>query len=130
MKRTLSILVMALAVSALAHQGTRQISDAKLKQLKAEYKTTKAAYAKKPKDVATKKKYVDATFALGMGTMYAETLTPHEKYAGALAYFREVLKVEPKHKLAKENYDLIAGIYKKMHMPVPGEKDKGKGEKH
>lgn len=122
MKLASSFLILGLAISAFAQQGTNQISPEKLKKLKAEYTTAKAAFAKKPKDAKIKKKYVDATFAVGMGTMYGDKLTPREKYAGALAYFREVLKVEPKHKGAKENYDMIAKIYRDMGRPVPGEK--------
>ena len=125
MKLASSILIFALAVGAMAQGAPGQVSEAKLKNLTADYKTTKAAFAKKPKDAKVKKKYLDATFALGMGTMYGEKLSPREKYAGALTYFREVLKVEPKHKGAKEQYDLIAGIYKQMGKPVPGEKPAG-----
>ncbi len=126
MKLGSSLLVVALAFGAFAqhkpNKQMEQVSPAKLKKLQAEYKTAKAAYGKKPKDAKVKKSYVDSTFALGMGTMYGENLSPHERYAGALGYFREVLKVEPKHKLAKENYDMIVAIYKQLGRPVPGEK--------
>lgn len=126
MKLGSSILVLALAFGAFAQNRTNkeieQVTPAKLKKLQANYKSAKAAYGKKPKDAKVKKAYVEATFALGMGTMYGENLSPHERYAGALGYFREVLKVEPKHKLAKDNYDMIAEIYRRMGRPVPGEK--------
>lgn len=126
MKLGSSILVVALAFGAFAQNRTNkeieQVTPAKLKKLQANYKSAKAAYGKKPKDAKVKKAYVEATFALGMGTMYGENLSPHERYAGALGYFREVLKVEPKHKLAKDNYDMIAEIYRRMGRPVPGEK--------
>ena len=122
MKLASSILMLALSLVAMAQGTSQTVSAAKLKTLQSEYKAAKDAYAKKPKDAAVKRKYVNSTFALGMGTMYGEGLNPHQKYAGALDYFREVLKVEPKHKLAKENYDMIAKIYKQMGRPVPGEK--------
>ena len=98
-----------------------QVSDEKLKQLEAAYTSAKASYAKKPKDAKVKKSFVDATFAVGMGRMYSN-MPPRQKYSGALDAFREVMKAEPKHKLAKQNYDLIAKIYKDMGRPVPGEK--------
>ena len=126
MKLATSLFAFAFATALFAQGpmsgGGQQVSEAKLKQLTADYKASKAAFAKKPKDAKVKKKYVDSTFAVGMGTMYGEKLSPHQKYAGALDYFREVLKVEPKHKLAKENYDMIVKIYKQMGRPVPGEK--------
>jgi hypothetical protein len=98
-----------------------QVNDAKLKQLETAYTTAKASYAKKPKDAKVKKSFVDAAFAVGMGRMYSN-LPPRQKYSGALDAFREVLKAEPKHKGAKDNYDLIAKIYRDMGRPVPGEK--------
>jgi len=98
-----------------------QVSDEKLKQLEAAYTSAKASYTKKPKDAKVKKGFVDATFAVGMGRMYSN-LPPRQKYSGALDAFREVMKADPKHKLAKQNYDLIAKIYKDMGRPVPGEK--------
>lgn len=98
-----------------------QVSDEKLKQLEAAYTSAKASYAKKPKDAKVKKSFVDATFAVGMGRMYSN-MPPRQKYSGALDAFREVMKAEPKHKLAKQNYDLIAKIYKDMGRPVPGER--------
>ena len=105
-----------------AQSGTQQVSDAKLKQLEASYKSSKAAYDKKPKDTKLMKGYIDATFAVGMGRMYSVSLPPRAKYSTALEAFREVLKVDPKHKGARDNYDMIAKIYKQMGRPVPGEK--------
>jgi tetratricopeptide (TPR) repeat protein len=136
MKIVYSLVIVALAMGAFAQkgastsqktvqqaqQGTQQVSDAKLKQLTKEYNTAKAAYAKKPKDANATKTYVNATYALGLGTMYAENLPPRQKYSGALAYFREVKKVSPRHKGATDNYNMIADIYRKMGKPVPGEK--------
>jgi hypothetical protein len=108
--------------SNAAQGGSQQVSDAKLKQLESGYKSSKASYMKKPKDTKLKKGYVDATFAVGLGRMYSVSLPPRAKYSTALGAFREVLKVDPKHKGARENYDMIAKIYKQMGRPVPGEK--------
>ena len=101
--------------------GAQTISDAKLKQLEAAYKSSKAEFAKKPKDAKVKKNYVDATYLVGMGRMNS-ALPPHQKYTTALEAFREVLKTDPKHKMAKEWRDKIVSIYKQMGRPVPGEK--------
>ncbi len=105
-----------------AQAATQQVSDAKLKLLESAYKSAKADFEKKPKDAKIKKSYVNATFAVGMGRMYSVSLPPRAKYTTALEAFRETLKVDPKHKEAKANYDMIAKIYRDMHRPVPGEK--------
>jgi hypothetical protein len=102
-----------------AKKGPKQIDDKKLKSLEVSYKKAKELFAKKPNDAKAKKSYIDATFAFGMGNMYSETLPPRMKYKTALTYFREVMKVDPKNKPAKEQYDLIASIYKSMGRPVP-----------
>jgi cellulose biosynthesis protein BcsQ len=102
-----------------AAKGPKQVDDKKLKALEVDYKKAKDSFAKKPKDAKMKKAYIDATFAFGMGNMYSETLPPRTKYKTALTYFREVLKTDPKNKPAKEQYDLIASIYKSMGRPVP-----------
>lgn len=106
--------------TAQAQKDTKQVSDAKLKQLEAAYSASKLAFTKKPKDAKAKKSYVDATFAVGMGRMYSESLPPRVKYVKALEAFREVLKTDPKHKGAQENQDMIVKIYKQMGRPVPG----------
>ena len=100
-------------------KGPKQVDDKKLKNLEFSYQKAKELFAKKPKDAKVKKSYIDATFAFGMGNMYSETLPPRMKYKTALTYFREVMKVDPKNKPAKEQYDLIASIYKSMGRPVP-----------
>ena len=107
--------------SGSAQQATQQVSDAKLKALEAGYKSAKADFAKKPKDAKVKQAYINATFAVGMGRMYSVSLSPHERYSTALSAFREVKKVDPKHKEANKNYDLIVSIYHSMKRPVPGE---------
>jgi hypothetical protein len=105
-----------------ATRQTQQVSDAKLKELETFYSTAKANFAKKPKDVKAKNAFINSTFAVGVGRMYSVSLPPRAKYSTALDAFREVLKLDPKHKGANENYNLIAGIYKQMGKPVPGEK--------
>lgn len=101
---------------------TQQVPDAKLKKAEAAYASAKAAFAKKPKDAKVKKDYLNATLEVGLARMYSDSLMPRQKYPTALEAFREVLKVQPNHKLAKQNYDMIAKIYKDMGRPVPGEK--------
>ena len=105
-----------------AQQDTQQVSDATLKKLEATYTATKASYDKNPKDAKLKKKYVDATYAVGLGRMYSVSLPPRLKYTSALTAFREVLKADPKHGGAKKDYKMIADIYTKMGKAVPGEK--------
>lgn len=122
MKSIPSLLLIGLATVAVAQSGTQQVSDAKLKKLAAEYKTAKAAYDKKPNDAKVKKSFENAAFGYGLGCMYSESMPAKDKYRAALEHFRETLKVNPKHKLAKENYDMIAQIYRQMGRPVPGEK--------
>lgn len=105
-----------------ATMKTQQVSDVKLKALEAAYTTSKTAFAKKPKDAKAKNAFVNSAFAVGIGRMYSVSLPPRAKYSTALDAFREVLKLDPKHKEAKSNYEMIADIYKQMGRPVPGEK--------
>ncbi len=79
----------------------------------------KAAFAKKPKDAKTKEAYVAATVKLGTATMVSAALPPKDKYRGALKWYKEALKVDPKNKEAKNNTDMIVSIYKSMGRPVP-----------
>ena len=107
---------------AVGQQTMQQVSDAKLKELKATYATAKKKHTAKPKDTKAKKGLVDASFALGMGTMYSESLAARVKYKEALVFFRETLKLDPKHKMAADQKKLIEDIYKSMGRPVPGGK--------
>ncbi len=125
MKRVLSIVVLAVCAFSAAQKGPMQqgggkeVSKAQLAKLDKEYKAAEAAYKKAPKDKKVVKKYADASFALGMGTMVGEGLTPREKYTGALKYLRRSVKADPKNKLAKEQIEMIESIYKSMGRPIP-----------
>jgi hypothetical protein len=95
---------------------TGGIPQGDLKKLKADYDTAKAAYAKDPK---TKDVYVTATVKYGTATMLADSLTPKEKYPGALKLYREALKLDPKNEEATKNKTMIEDIYKQMGRPIP-----------
>lgn len=122
MVRQASVLLIATLMASVAfgQNATQQVSDAKLKELKATYATAKKNHTAKPKDAKAKKALVNASFALGMGSMYSVSLPARVKYKDALTYFRETLKLDPKHKLAAEQKKLIEDIYKSMGRPVPG----------
>ncbi|HLO99743.1 MAG TPA: hypothetical protein VK171_14210 [Fimbriimonas sp.] len=122
MVRQASVLLIAtlMAGAAFGQKSMQQVSDAKLKELKATYASAKKKHTAKPKDAKAKKALVDASFALGMGSMYSESLSARVKYKEALVYFRETLKLDPKHKMAAEQKKLIEDIYKSMGRPVPG----------
>jgi hypothetical protein len=120
MKSFVLCLLALLSVFANSQASSKQVSDAQLKTLKAEYTATKALYTKKPTDAKLKKKYVDSSLAYGLGCMYSVSLPPREKYKSALVYFREVLKLDPKNKVAKEQKVMIESIYKQMGRPIPG----------
>ena len=92
---------------------------AKLAALKKAQALAKATFEKTPKDAKLKSAYVDATVRLGTATMNAEELPPREKYRGALALYREALKLDPKNKEAIANKKLIEDIYKGMGRPIP-----------
>lgn len=119
MKRVFSVVVAMICTFAIAQRGTEQVDDKKLKQLEKSYVSAKAAFGKKPKDAKVKRTYLDSTLAYGLGNMYSVSLPPNQKYKMALVYFREVLKVEPNNKVAKENKEMIESIYKSMGRPVP-----------
>jgi hypothetical protein len=91
----------------------------KLSDLKKVRAAAKAAFEKSPKDEKSKKAYVEATVKLGTATMNAAELPPREKYRGALALYREALKLDPKNEEALENKKLIEDIYKSMGRPIP-----------
>ena len=95
------------------------MSPQQLDVYKKSYDTAKAAYTKNPKDAAVTQAYVDATVKYATGTMMADSLEPHVKYPGALKLYREALKVDPNNGEAKNNKDLIEGIYKQMGRPIP-----------
>lgn len=93
--------------------------EARLKKLEQGYLTAKAVLAKKPKDKAVQKKFVTAGALYGHESMISPVLPARIKYRQALRVYREVLKYEPQHPVARPEYDLIVKIYKQMGRPVP-----------
>lgn len=79
----------------------------------------KAAFLKKPKDASLKKKYVEATAKFGTVCMTTNVLERKAKYAMALRYYREALKVDPKNEEALNNKGMIERIYTQMGRPIP-----------
>jgi hypothetical protein len=92
---------------------------ASLVPLEKKYKATKAVFVKKPKDKAAREAFIKATTIFGHETMVHPELPARTKYRDALRLYREVLKLEPNHPVAKKEHDLIVSIYEQMGRPVP-----------
>jgi hypothetical protein len=110
---------MSAAEMEKAHSEKSGATTQDLGKLKKAHDDAKAAFDKVPKDEKAKKAYVEATVKLGTATMMSPDLPPREKYRGALAFYREALKVDPSNAEANNNKKLIEGIYKQMGRPVP-----------
>jgi tetratricopeptide (TPR) repeat protein len=119
--RAVTILLTLLSVAIAGAQSPGEIKQelANLKKLTTAQTEAKAAFTKKPKDEKVKKSYVAATVKLGTATMVSPALPPKEKYRGALRYYREALKVDPKNQEALNNKKMIEAIYKSMGREVP-----------
>ncbi len=102
--------------SLLLAQGS---SLAEIAKMTKDQKAAKTAYLKKTSNPTLKQKYVAATVKLGTATMMSEKLDRKVKYAKALKFYREALKLDPKNVEAKNNKDLIEDIYRSMHRPIP-----------
>lgn len=100
--------------------------DTRLAAVTKEQARAKAAYMNSLKGTPAKRRsakayYVKATMALANLYMEGDNgVPPRLKYPKALAYYREVLKVDPKNSDAKRSADTIIQIYKSMGRPVPG----------
>lgn len=77
------------------------------------------AYEKNPKDEATKKKLVQATYDLGFKIEMDNSLQPFIKYRQALKLFRRALEIDPEHKDSIAQKEQIENIYRSMGRPVP-----------
>lgn len=120
MRALVSALALAFAAGLASAQAAHPASKAPdLATSEKAYKSAKAAFAKKPKDAAVKKKYVAATVKFGTATMLADSLPPRQKYSGALRLYREALQYDPKNKEALDNKKMIEDIYKSMGRPIP-----------
>jgi len=113
----------ALLIGAVGYcQGAAKLDQKELAMLKGLEKTYSAAKAKSlkaPKDAKLKKDYVGATLKYADAVLVSPALSPKEKYPRSLKLYREARKVDPKNAHAKENIDLIEGIYKQMGRPIP-----------
>jgi tetratricopeptide (TPR) repeat protein len=78
-----------------------------------------AKYKKNPKDSKLKLQLAQAKYEYGHARMLDNALSPRNKYRPALKAFREALKLNPDHKQAKADKDMIENIYRQMGMPVP-----------
>jgi hypothetical protein len=78
-----------------------------------------AAYAKNPSDAGTKKQLVSATYEYGHTVMTDPNLSPRIKYRAALKEFRRVLELDPNHKQAASEKEMIESIYRQMGRPIP-----------
>jgi len=120
MRAAITLVALFVAAFSGAQTGPEMKQElANLKKLTSAQVTAKAAYTKKPKDAKVKKAYVEATVKLGTATMVSPALPPKEKYRGALKWYREALKVDPKNKEASNNKKMIEDIYKSMGREVP-----------
>ena len=79
-----------------------------------------AKLKKLPKDPAAKKAFVDAAYKFGHAAEYGDKLPPTVRYRAALAMYRKVLAVDPKHTPSLTEKQQIEAIYKNMGMPIPG----------
>jgi len=72
-----------------------------------------------PNDELLKKTQVVAHIKYGNHLMYESTLPPKEKYPLALRQYRMAAAIEPTNAEAKQNINLIEGIYSQMGRTVP-----------
>lgn len=73
-----------------------------------------------PTDKALRQRTADATYAAGHAMMVSPKLGSRVKYRGALRLFRRTLQLDPRHRKALSDKNLIVGIYRQMGRPVPG----------
>jgi len=83
----------------------------KAQQLQAQYK-------KKP-NAKLKQQTAEAEYQYGHALMMDPALSPRLKYRQSLAALRQSLKLNPNHKQAKADKDMIEGIYRQMGRPIP-----------
>jgi hypothetical protein len=72
-----------------------------------------------PNDEQVKKVQIDAHLKYANFLMYESLLPPKEKYPSALRQYRLVATIDPANAEAKENINMIEGIYNQMQRPVP-----------
>ena len=72
-----------------------------------------------PSDEFVKKAQIDAHLKYANFLMYESLLPPKEKYPSALRQYRLVATIDPSNAEAKQNINLIEGIYGQMGRPIP-----------
>jgi hypothetical protein len=72
-----------------------------------------------PNDELVKKAQVDSHLKYANFLMYESLLPPKEKYPSALRQYKLVATIDPNNAEAKENINLIEGIYNQMGRPIP-----------
>ncbi len=92
---------------------------AKLAKLEKEYNTAKAKLAKSPKNKKIVAEFATIGSLYGHESMLSPVLPSRIKYRQALRIYREVLKVDPKNPVAKQDSEQIISIYKSMGRPIP-----------
>ena len=88
-------------------------------QLEKRAEQLSAQYKKKPTP-QVKSRAAQAWYEYGHVRMTDSALSPRQKYRPALKAFRQALKLNPNHKQAKTEKDMIESIYRQMGMPIPG----------
>jgi tetratricopeptide (TPR) repeat protein len=119
----LAIVLLILCAGFGAAQTNRQELDKKeleaLARTEKAQQAAKAKFQKAPRDASLRKSYLDLTYKLGYDTMISPAIDSKERYPKALRLFREVLQVDPNHKLAKHWRDEIERIYRSLNRPIP-----------
>lgn len=92
---------------------------ARLTKLEKAYTAAKAILGRSPHNAKAQKDFVNLAMAYGNECMYTPVLDRKVKYRQALHVFREVLKVEPNQRDAKDESDMIVKIYKSLGRPIP-----------
>lgn len=92
---------------------------ARLAKYEKDFVAAKAKLAKKPKDKTAIKNFSTLGALFGHESMMSPVLPARIKYKQALRIYREVLKVDPKNPVAKQDSDMIISIYKQMGRPIP-----------
>jgi hypothetical protein len=72
-----------------------------------------------PNDEFVKKAQIDAHLKYANYLMYESLLPPKEKYPSALRQYRLIATIDSANDEAKQNINLIEGIYNQMGRPIP-----------
>ena len=94
--------------------------DKSLMPMQKQYNVALARFHKKAKDKAVRSAFSTEAYNYGHTIMLDRgKLPPPIQYRAALALFRTALVADPSNKPAKQDKDLIEGIYKQMGMGIP-----------